>query len=113
MLLAVATPPRAMPAAFVSGLKLKSRTLDELALATYEAAIASTESGSVGGQYAVAFATWDAATFSTTRRGPGVSGIPLSWSSCGPRLPAMFSQTVIVPVPGLTAQGRWLSQLAS
>lgn len=47
------------------------------------------------------FATWDDATLITTIRGPGVSGIPFFWYKTAPRVPPVFSQIVMVPVPGL------------
>ena len=34
-------------------------------------------------------------------RGPGVSGIPFFWYKTAPRVPPVFSHTVMVPVPGL------------
>ena len=48
----------------------------------------STESGSEGGQYALAFATCDEATLITTTSGPGVSGMCGTCSTCRPRVPS-------------------------
>jgi hypothetical protein len=57
----------------------------------------SIESARVGGQYLSGWPVSDEATFTTTKSGPGVSGMPLSRKSCLPLLPPTFSQMVMVP----------------
>lgn len=53
--------------------KLKSLTFELVAVCTYDAAMVSIASGSVGGQYFSGCFTTLLATFTTTTSGPGVS----------------------------------------
>ena len=63
---------------------------------SHDAAMVSTLSDKLGGQYALLLATTEAATLITTTSGPGVSGILVKVYS-GTFEPA--SETVMVPVP--------------
>ena len=68
------------------------------------AAMVSTESGSEGGQYPLAFATWDEATLITTTSGPGVSGMCGTCSTCRPRVPSTVCNSDALRVSETTAR---------